>query len=45
MTKDGSIYLHQRYSLFGLYAFLVNEYQNTNNGTNKAETSHEAGYN
>ena len=40
-----NLYLHQSYSLPGLYTFLVNEYQNANDGTNKAEASHEAGYN
>ena len=35
-------HLHQRHTLFGPYTLLVYEYQNANNGTNKADTSHEA---
>lgn len=44
-AQETGSYLHQSDGLPGLYAFLVNEYQNANDGTNKAETSHEAGYN
>ena len=41
--REGS-YLHQRYSLSGIYALLVNENQNPDDGTNKAETPHETGH-
>ena len=40
----GGSYLHC-HSLLGLYTLLVKEYQNADDATNKAETSHEAGYN
>lgn len=43
--QQKSSYLHQCHGLSGVYTFLVDENQDANDGTNKAEASHEAGYN
>lgn len=43
-TVRRASYLHQRHGLFAPHALLVDEYQNADDGTDEAETSHQAGY-